>query len=210
MQGPIPGQSLTDAPKNSPWEKPSELNKIEDIVELYVRKISDQDVMDDLAVLFELGADLKTTTEVMTMAGSMKGVHTVESGMLANPVIASYLKVALQMYGIDAPDTNIDEEEVSTQREKGRMKLLMDRAAELAKDGEEDDEGIELLNSMQEALNEDPEAVTEEDGAPLAPEPEEAMLEEGLPMIEEGVSLPALAPEEEETPRMGLASRGVM
>ena len=28
MQGPIPGQSLTDAPKNSPWEKPSELNKI--------------------------------------------------------------------------------------------------------------------------------------------------------------------------------------
>jgi hypothetical protein len=209
MQGPVPGQSLTDAPKNSPWEKPAELNEVEDIVELYVKKLSSKDVMDDLAVLFELGADLKTTTEVMTMAGSMKGLHTVEAGMLANPVISSYLNVALQMYGIEAPETNVNEEEVANINEKRRMKLLMDHAAELAKDDEEDDEGIELLNSMQEALtDEDGMEEAPEEEAAIPPEPEPVMEDNQLPVVEDEMSLPAMAPEQEqEMPAMGLGAR---
>ena len=59
MQGPIPGQSLTDLPKNSPWEKPSELNEVSDVVRHYVDRLADDEVMDDLSVVFELGGDLK-------------------------------------------------------------------------------------------------------------------------------------------------------
>ena len=63
MQGAIPGQSLTDLPKNSPWEKPSELSEVKDVVKYYVERLADDEVMDDLTVVFELGGDLQTVTE---------------------------------------------------------------------------------------------------------------------------------------------------
>ena len=64
IQAPIPGQSLTGTPKNVPWEKPSEIKKLEDVVNHYVEKLADQDTMDDIAILFELGADLKQLLKV--------------------------------------------------------------------------------------------------------------------------------------------------
>ena len=68
LQVPVPGQSLTDIPKNSPWENPSELNAVRDVVEYYVNRIADQDIMDDLSIVFELGGDLKTlqTASILT------------------------------------------------------------------------------------------------------------------------------------------------
>ena len=100
IQAPIPGQSLTGTPKNVPWEKPSELNEVKEVVNHYVEKLADQDTMDDIAILFELGADLKTVTEGLWLTGSMSGLHTVETGMLAGPVIASFIRVAMKSYGL--------------------------------------------------------------------------------------------------------------
>ena len=93
IQAPIPGQSLTGTPKNVPWEKPSELNEVKEVINHYVEKLADQDTMDDIAILFELGADLKTVTEGLWLTGSMSGLHTVETGMLAGPVISSFIRV---------------------------------------------------------------------------------------------------------------------
>ena len=78
FDAPIPGQSLTDLPKNSPWENPSELNEVADVIRHYVERIADDEVMDDLSIVFELGGDLKTVTETVMMTGSMNGTHTVE------------------------------------------------------------------------------------------------------------------------------------
>lgn len=201
LKGPIPGQSLTDTPKNSPWEKPSELNEVEEVVEFYIKQISNDEAMDDLAVLFELGGDLKTTTEVLCLSGTMKGMHTVETGMLAAPVISAYLKLAMEMYGVDAKDDNVDYEKTASEKEKQRLKLLMDRAAEMAKDGEEDDAGIELLNSMQQVLNENPEAEEEPpvDIPPADTPPEEDIEQMAMPE-------PGTAPMSDR----GLMSRGVI
>jgi len=105
---PIPGQSLTATPKNAPWERPPELVETGDAVKYYINKLADEDVMDDLAVTFEMGADLKTVVETLMTMGSMKGLHTVEVGMLAGPIVASFVKAAMSTYGIKVKETATD------------------------------------------------------------------------------------------------------
>lgn len=182
IQGPVPGQSLTDTPRNSPWERPAEFDTVEDVVKLYIKKLADQEVLDDIAVTFELGADLKTLTETIMLTGSMKGVHTVETGMLAGPVIASFIKMAMQEYGIDTPETAVSFEEAATEKEKARIQRLTEAAVEQALKGgaDESDTGVQLLQEI--ATTEKPEEL-EVVATPMEPEQEE------MPMPEQGSGL---------------------
>ena len=182
IQGPVPGQSLTDTPRNSPWERPAEFDTVEDVVKLYIKKLADQEVLDDIAVTFELGADLKTLTETIMLTGSMKGVHTVETGMLAGPVIASFIKMAMQEYGIDTPETAVSFEEAATEKEKARIQRLTEAAVEQALKGgaDESDTGVQLLQEI--ATTEKPEEL-EVVATPMKPEQEE------MPMPAQGSGL---------------------
>lgn len=168
FQGPIPGQSLTDSPRNAPWERPSEYDTVEDVVKVYVNKLADQDVMDDIAVAFQLGADLKTLTETLMLSGAMKGLHTVETGMLAGPVVATFIKVAMKSMGVDVPETAISFEEQAKAKEKARLARILEAAVEqgLAEGGTED-AGSTLLKDI---------AAASEGEAPM---------EEAAPVVEE-------------------------
>jgi|TARA_R110000772_G_scaffold155879_1_gene266968 hypothetical protein len=184
LQSPIPGQSLTDIPKNSPWENPSELNEVRDVVEYYVSRIADQDVMDDLSIVFELGGDLKTVTEALWLAGAMKGTHTVETGMLAGPVIATFIKAAMSTYGIDTPETGVSPSDKRKSKERKRLQTLIEAALEKSLESGEDDSGVEMLRSIQQGSEVTPETVTE-GSAPAEKEPmmTESVVEE-TPMEE--------------------------
>jgi len=172
MTGPIPGQSLTETPRNAPWERPSEMDTVEDAVKYYVNKLADPDVMDDLAVTFELGADLKTLTETMVTMGSMKGLHTVEVGMLAGPVVASFIKAAMDSVGIETPETPVSFEEAATDKEKARLQMLFDDAVERGlRESGEGDPGVAFLQEMsnpeEEMPVEEPQVAEEEMEAPV-------------------------------------------
>ena len=180
IQAPIPGQSLTDSPKNAPWERPSELSEVKDVVTYYVERLADEDVMDDMSVLFDLGADLETVTETLQMTGAMKGVHTAEAGMLAGPIVASFLKTALATYGIDAPERSVSDEKRMEDKEHSRISTLLEAALEKTKPG---DAGGELLAEMAEVEGE--ETVMED--APVKEPMEEPMQEE---IAEEPMEMP--------------------
>lgn len=147
FQAPIPGQSLTETPRNAPWERPAEYDTVEDAVKYYVGRMADEDTMDDIAVAFQLGADLKTLTETMMLSGSMKGLHTVETGMLAGPVVAAFIKAAMQGYGIDTPETPISMEERASAKERQRLAMILGQAVEqgMAEGAGEGDSGIAML-----------------------------------------------------------------
>ena len=177
LQVPIPGQSLTDLPKNSPWEKPSELNEVRDVVEYYLKRIANEETMDDMTILFELGGDLRTVTEALWMAGAMQGTHTVETGMLAGPVIATFIKTAMSTYGIKTPETNVDPSEKRKDKERKRLQMLIDSAIDNALEGGEDDAGVEMLRDIKEGAELTPETV--KDAEPMEEEmPMEAIAEE--------------------------------
>jgi|TARA_R110000764_G_scaffold176683_1_gene262904 hypothetical protein len=162
IQGPIAGQSLTDLPKNSPWENPSEISEVGDVVKHYVERLADDDVMDDLTVVFKLGGDLKIVTETIMMTGAMNGVHTVDAGMLAGPIVARFIKIAMEGYGIETPETSVSLEEKSEAREYARVLKLVEQAREQATNNK-DDEGEALLADMSSAIESMPETTEEEE-----------------------------------------------
>ncbi|MCP4493071.1 MAG: hypothetical protein GY820_38100 [Gammaproteobacteria bacterium] len=190
IQGPIPGQSLTDTPRNAPWERPAEIDTVEDTVKYYVNKLADPDVMDDLVMTFQLGADLKTVSETIVTMGSMKGMHTVETGMLAGPVVASFIKVAMDSMGVDTPETPVSFEERSTAKEKQRLKTLFEAAVEKGlKEGSPDDPGVAFLQEAVDTMDGEPQDEPMMDEAPVEePQQEE---QEALPVAPQGAGLMA-------------------
>ena len=182
IQAAVPGQSLTDSPKNPPWERPAEMSSLEDVVTHYVTRLADESVMDDMAMVFKLGADLETVVETIHTAGAMKGMHTVEAGMLAGPVIASFLKSMLATYDIDAPERSVDPDTQMEEREHMRISTLLDSAMAQAK---EEDAGTELLQEMSDVAPQ----VEGEQEAPMPEMPveqEEGTMAMDEPMTDQG------------------------
>lgn len=177
FKAPIPGQSLTDEPRNAAWENPPEMDTMEEAVAYYIEKLSDEDSTDDLALLFDLGANIQDVTETLLIMGTMKGLHTVDVQMLAAPIVGAYIKALMVPYGVETPETAVDPEKLRTERQKRRLDVIIADAIEKSvKSGE--DEGTEMLRGMQDAV-EEPEAAAIEQ--PMDEAPEEPMVEGETP-----------------------------
>lgn len=161
LEMPIPGQSLTDKPKNAPWENPPEINDLEEAVTMYIEKISKPEVLDDLALAVEMGANIKQLSNMVVTMGTMKGVHSVDIQLLAAPMIGAYMKAVMSAYGLEAPNDVLDGIDLNTEREKMRMKKVFEDA--IAKSTAKGaDEGTELLQDMAEAVDEMPQQEEEQ------------------------------------------------
>lgn len=175
---PIPGQSLTDIPKNSPWERPPEIVDVGEVVKYYIQKLADEDVMDDLAITFEMGADLESIVETMMLTGSMKGVHTVEAGMLAGPVIGTFITQAMSSYGVDVKQSIVDPKEAKKQKGERRLRMILKEY--MQRTDVEQDEGYELISDMAEAADVETEAAPEEPQVEEQPMEQPAEQPQGL------------------------------
>tara|TARA_B110000503_G_scaffold36261_1_gene59251 strand:+ start:136 stop:717 length:582 start_codon:yes stop_codon:yes gene_type:complete len=179
FDAPIPGQSLTDEPGNAPWEKPAEINTVEDTIVHYIKLLADQDVMDDLAVIFDAGMTLKPFVKTMVQTGTMQGIHTVDVGLLVQPTLIAFLKGAMETYGITVKEESLNKSEKSAIREKQRtmtaIKLAMAEAKTKGKTSE-NDAGVRMMEEMQSV----------EQGAPT----EEAVVVEEPAMKQEQPAAP--------------------
>tara|TARA_B100001758_G_C18347706_1_gene577978 strand:- start:376 stop:900 length:525 start_codon:yes stop_codon:yes gene_type:complete len=158
---PIPGQSLTDEPRNNPWENPAEMSDIEDVTKFYINRLADQDVIDDLSAVMEAGVPLKPVVETITSAGTMRGLHSIDSAMLVGPIIHQFLKSAMETQGVSVRDTGRNYEKESAEKEMMRVQLLTAKyLSENPDDGM--DEGKKVLSEMAE-VGEPEEEVTPEE-----------------------------------------------
>ena len=55
---PIPGQSLTDTPRNNPWENPAEMSDIEEVTKFYIERLANDEVINDVAALCQTGLQI--------------------------------------------------------------------------------------------------------------------------------------------------------
>lgn len=136
FERPIPGMSLTDTPKDAPWERPSDMVEVADVVDFYLGKIANDEAMDDLAAIFESGGNIDTVVNTMIKMGTMRGVHPHQSGMLAAPAIAAFIKSSMSIYGIDAKETLVDPKEAARKKIDQRTRsVIKSRISEIF-DGE--------------------------------------------------------------------------
>ncbi len=71
----VPGQSLTDYPKNYPWERPPELTDFNDAIKYHMDRVSQEDVIDNVLDALEFGVPVKVLSESMMTGAVANGIH---------------------------------------------------------------------------------------------------------------------------------------
>ena len=59
LQAAIPGQSLTDEPRNFPWERPPEIVDPDEAIRYHIDRVSKEDVIDNIFFALEFGVPVK-------------------------------------------------------------------------------------------------------------------------------------------------------
>ena len=187
LEGPIPGQSLTSTPRQYKWERPPQMADYEEVTKYYINKLADQDVMDDLSVLFDGGMPIGPFVETLLTTGVSEGMHTVDVSLIVAPVVHAFIKAAMLQYGIEAKDDTYNPEKDPTERENRRLKTAIQLAIADAKAEDRTaatDPGVALLQEVSETMSGG--RVTDDmEPAPEADEP--VMQEDEMPMAPRGL-----------------------
>jgi len=110
---PIPGESLTSPPKNYPWERPPEITDPEQVIQMHLIRLQDKDRMESVLDALEFGAiDLYSLVKGLMRSAVANGIHTIDTGLIAAPVVHEYIKRTADAVGIDY-DEGIESEERS-------------------------------------------------------------------------------------------------
>lgn len=116
FERPIPGQSLTQEPKNAPYERPPEIVDPEQALQVHLARLNDVEAMDDAMFFLESGVDLVTLVEGILRSAVMAGVHSVDVSMIIAPAIHEFIKTTA-----DELDVEYEEGFESKEEKKRQM-----------------------------------------------------------------------------------------
>tara|TARA_R100001509_G_scaffold118785_1_gene73161 strand:+ start:1664 stop:2200 length:537 start_codon:yes stop_codon:yes gene_type:complete len=88
FDAPIPGMSLTHELGARPWQQPAQFTTVEEVVDHYTtRMMNNDEFSEQLIDVMEMGIPLTTIANTIQLAGVMEGKHSVDTGLLALPVL---------------------------------------------------------------------------------------------------------------------------
>ena len=187
---PIPGGSLTShKPGERQWERPPEIASVEEALKYYMERLSDEEIIDDFMVAIESGIAIVPMVKALYLSNVMRGIHSLDVGILIAPALSEYFAAVARSYEIDYKMSNKDYKKERREKEEAKIAMLLQAAVREAKT---QDEGTSMLQSMADYL------ISEQEGEPMAeeqpPEPEELQqIDEPAeePMPPEGAGLMA-------------------
>ncbi len=92
FDAPIPGQSLTDTPKNAPYERPPEIVDPIEAIDTHIAKLNEDGAMEDVLYFLEMGVDLKTMVQGILRSAVVSGIHSIDVSLIIAPVVHEYIK----------------------------------------------------------------------------------------------------------------------
>lgn len=139
----IPGQSLTAEPKNAPYENPPQMTNPDDAILWHLERLTEEDRMEALFDMLELGMDVVTITEGLLRGAVLEGYHSIDVSMIIAPVIHEFVTSSANLAGIEYEEGFPDDTE---KRDLVRYQINSRKASKkLAElDMEVEDEGPEL------------------------------------------------------------------
>ena len=162
FEAPIPGQSLTMEPGNSPWEQPPLYNTKEEALGFYLDKFEDDEMIEDLFFSFEQGMPVSAVVEGLTSMGVMEGYHTVDVKMIISPYIHEYLKTMAEAADINFKESwGKSKEELMAEKKKKRLLTMIEtniKGSSSPVSEEKVEEAEELMEEDVENFEEAPEA----------------------------------------------------
>lgn len=107
---PVPGMSLVGEPGNAPWEQPPMFVELDDVINYYVEKMTEAEAVDNLLKAMETNAPLVSMANTVIKVGMMKGIHSIDVGVIAVPILVELMKTIGDMndvgYVVEDGDMN--------------------------------------------------------------------------------------------------------
>ena len=100
FNAPLPGESLTHELGVSPWQKPAQYSDINEVINYYTSRMDSDEFSMMLADVMEMGVPLTTLANTIQMSGVMEGKHSIDTGILAMPVIIENMMAIGDALGI--------------------------------------------------------------------------------------------------------------
>lgn len=144
---PIPGESLTGEPGNNPWEQPPQMSDAKEVAVYYLERLNNDDIINDFAAMLEAGATLAPIVETVYLQGVMRGLHSLDAGLVVAPVIHQFLKAAIEDLGVTVRDTGDDPQKKAKDAEMQRFLMIANSMLD-KETTEAPDEGEEMMEAM--------------------------------------------------------------
>ncbi len=168
---PVPGQSLTDEPRNYAWERPPEIVNPDEAVKFHLDGLNKPETLDNLLMLLQMGMPIKVLTKGIITTAQMEGIHSVDVGLIVRPVVREELITIAEEAGIDyVLGEGETEEEKQLKRDQEIVQLIRQQLDKI-EGTKEDDSGAELMRQSADMLEQG--AQEEEPDEMTAPEMEE-------------------------------------
>ena len=106
FDAPVAGQSLTDTPKNYPWEHAPQFATVEDASMQIWEGLHSDAAMEKVIILLEAGLTVEEITKVIVFAGFVEGKFTPDTGLLLTPIVAKMIMAIGKSAGIEKININ--------------------------------------------------------------------------------------------------------
>lgn len=202
LDAPVAGQSLTTELGSKVWQQPPKYSTVDETLEYYMSKLNNPKIRVKMLNVLETGIPVTTVVDGLQMSGVMTGLHTIDVGILAAPVlmetiayIAEDADIEYDM-GLDVDDPDeIDPTAIALALRERRKKLMESPKARVEEEAAITEEGADQLEDVtQEVTTPDSADVSVENTGDLP-----AMSEEDVSSM----------PEEEMPAKTGLMARRV-
>lgn len=142
FDAPVAGQSLTDTPKNYPWENPARFAKLDESSLHIWKELNKKDTLKRIIILLEAGTPLEALTRTIVFSGFVEGAFSIDSALLLTPIVQKMLFTIGKAAGISKlkltrPKKNITESMIKDLY-KARGYISKNKNMKEIKDKEED------------------------------------------------------------------------
>jgi hypothetical protein len=152
MSYPIPGMGMTAELGARPWQNPPQYTTVEQALEWYIPRLVSDEMYEGMLDTMELGVPLTIMADSMQSAAVMQGLHTLDVGMLAMPVIIEMLAYIAEDAGIEynlGIEKPIDDDKISETKIALAMKKMRERLPEALEEREEEPEVVEAEAAVE-------------------------------------------------------------
>jgi hypothetical protein len=166
FSAPIPGQSLTDEPKNYPWERPPEITDPREAIKFHLDGINKPEALDNIIEMLQIGVPVKALAETAMTTAQMEGIHSVDVSLIIKDVVKEELISIAEEAGIDyATGDEPSEIDIKEKEEKQVLALLRKKIGA----ADEMDAGVEMMQQTADmmASEDEPQEDIESEAEPM-------------------------------------------
>ena len=101
LEAPIPGMSMTHEVGARPWQQPAQYTNIEDVIDYYITRMSDDSFKTQLVNIMDSGVPLTSLANSIQLASVMQGIHSIDTGLLIMPVLMELMMLIAEQNDVE-------------------------------------------------------------------------------------------------------------